>query len=262
MNKGFALVTGASSGIGAAIAKILASQGYNLVLVARRGPRLANLKSEIQKIFRVEIIEMEFDLAVPGVAQKLFDRILEQGIKIQILINNAGAGMQGKFLEMDSSQLEKMIQLNIITLTQLTLLFGKQMKAGEGGYILQVASASAFLPTPYVASYAATKAYVLSFSEALTFEFRHSGVSVTTLYPGITRTEFNAHADAKSPAFMNPSILSAEQVARIGLRAMFSRRRAIVPGLINKLTSWINGVFHRGFILFTAGVAMKKANSQ
>ena len=259
--KGFALVTGASSGIGAEIAKLLAAKGYNLIVVARRAERLADLKSKILKTYPVKIIEVELDLSSPDSAKRLFNLVLEKKITVEILVNNAGVGMQGKFLEMDVYQIEKMFQLNMTTLTLLTLLFGNEMKRMGGGYILQVSSASAFLPTPYVSAYAATKAFVLSFSEALTFEFRGSGVSVTTLYPGITTTEFNEHAEANSPGFMKPSILTAEQVAKIGLRAMFKRRRKIVPGFINKVTAIVNGVFPRGLIVFAAGLSMKKANS-
>jgi short-subunit dehydrogenase len=134
------------------------------------------------------------------------------------------------------------------------------MAARGRGYVLNVSSASAFLPTPYVAAYAATKAYVLSFSEALRYELRGTGVSVTTLYPGITTTEFNAVAHAKTPPAMDLSILPADAVARGGLRAMFARRRAVVPGLINKVNAVLSTVLPRGFIVTITGWLLGRAN--
>ncbi|MEZ4431372.1 MAG: SDR family NAD(P)-dependent oxidoreductase [bacterium] len=153
-----------------------------------------------------------------------------------------------------------MVRLNILTLTHLTASSPMTWSSARHGYILQVSSAAAFLPSPYVAAYAATKHYVKAFSEAIRYELRHTGVSVTTLYPGITRTEFNTVAGARTPPLMNLSVLDAATVARVGLRAMRRRRRAVVPGLINKLNAIFSEALHRGFITRTAGRLLEDAN--
>ncbi len=257
MGKGFALVTGASSGIGADIARVLAAEGYPLILVARRSERLEALRSELAC---VEVVVIQHDLSALHAAEDLVAKV--GGRPIEILVNNAGVGMQGQFLDMDLARVEEMCRLNITTLTALTQLVARQMVAAGHGYILQVASSAAFLPSPQVSAYAATKAYVLSFSEALGFELRGSGVSVTTLYPGITTTEFNTTASARTPPLMNLSILTPAVVAKAGVRAMFLRKRAVVPGLINKLSAFFAGILHRGLVLTLAGQLLKRANAR
>ncbi len=258
--KNYALVTGASSGIGLEFARQLAEKGYPLVIVARRIDRLEALRVEILAAYKVDVHILAQDLTAPDAALQVMAALKTKGIVLDILVNNAGYGMGGRFLEMEMSAIERMFQLNMHTLTHLTQLCARDMVSRKQGYILNVASAAAFLPSPYVSAYAGTKAYVLGFSEAIRYELKDSGVSVTTLYPGITTTEFNDVAEAKHPPMMNMSILSAEQVARIGLRAMFNRRRSIVPGFINKMNAFFSQVFHRGTITAVAGSLLKKAN--
>lgn len=261
MKKKFALLTGASSGIGWEMALQLAERGYSLVLVARRESRLHDLKKKIQDLHPVEIFIIISDLSEPNSALELFAQTKILGIKIDILINNAAVGMGGEFLEASPSELEKMFRLNIHSLTLLCRLFGEEMQKEKKGHILNVASASAFLPSAYVAAYAATKAYVFSFSEALWYEMKPLGVSVTTLYPGITETEFYAAGHTKPPPIMKFSILSASRVANIGLRAMFNRKRSIVPGLINKINAFLCHVLPRAWVIRSAGFLLKKANT-
>lgn len=258
--RGYALVTGASSGIGVDLARELARKGYPLLLVARRRERLEALAEELKKAHGVDVAVLAQDLAAPGAAVALRGAVRAGGWSVEVLVNNAGHGMQGRFLDMDIAAVEGMFQLNVTALTHLTQLFAREMVARGHGYILNVASAAAFLPSPYVAAYAATKAYVHSFSEALRYELRDSGVSLTTLYPGITATEFNAVAHAKTPPAMNLSILSAEEVARVGVRAMFARRRALVPGLINKLNALFCALLPRGLVVRMAGLLLARAN--
>jgi short-subunit dehydrogenase len=262
MPKPYALVTGASSGIGVEIARNLAARGYPLILVARRRDRLVDLQTQITQAHGVDVVVIDQDLAQEGAAQQLYDRVQQQNLRVGVLVNNAGVGMQGKFLDMEMARIARMFTLNMTSLTHLTQLFARDMVTAKGGHILQVASAAAFLPTPYVAAYAATKSYVLAFSEALRFELRGTGVSLTTLYPGITTTEFNEHAEAKTPSAMALSILSAHQVADIAVEAMLAGRRAIVPGWINKINAFFSSVLPRGLVIFFAGLLMKKANSQ
>jgi short-subunit dehydrogenase len=256
--RGWAVVTGASSGIGVDFARRLAAGGRPVVLVARRRDRLESLADELRRAHRVEVDVVAQDLAAPGGAAALADAV--RGRDVEVLVNNAGYGIQGRFVEMDPAEVERMIRLNVVALTELTQRFARAMAARGGGFVLNVSSASAFLPTPYVAAYAATKAYVLSFSEALRDELRGTGVSVTALYPGITTTEFNDVAHAKTPAVMGPSILSADAVAAVGLRAMFARRRAAVPGIINRVNAVLSTVLPRGLIVWITGRLLGRAN--
>lgn len=259
-DKPYALVTGASSGIGAEIARELAARGWPVIVVARRRERLDALAADLSAAHRVPVQVLAHDLCAADAAQGLFDACAAEGWRVGALINNAGFGVQGRFVDQGMEGIEEMVRLNVLTLTHLTQLFARPMVAAGDGYILQVASAAAFLPSPYVAAYAATKHYVKAFSEAIRFELRRTGVSVTTLYPGITRTEFNTVAGAKTPPLMNLSILSAEAVAKVGVRAMLRRRRAVVPGLINKLNAVFSEVLHRGFVTHAAGTLLEDAN--
>ncbi|MBK9261805.1 MAG: SDR family oxidoreductase [Polyangiaceae bacterium] len=260
MKKDYALITGASSGIGLAMAHELADQGYPLILVARRIDRLESLAADIRKRTNVDVCVIPLDLSEPDAAERLREETARRKLHTEILINNAGYGMQGKFIEMDTRKMAAMFRLNIDALTFLCREFAPAMVERKHGYILNVASASAFLPSPYVAAYAASQAFVGQFSEALRFELEGTGVSVTTLYPGVTTTEFNDVAGAKHPPLMNASVLTAAQVARISLRAMFRRKRSIVPGIINKINAFFSQVFHRGIITYVAGTLLKKAN--
>jgi uncharacterized protein len=260
MEKGHALITGASSGIGLAMASRLADQGFPLILVARRVDRLESLAAEIRDRTKLDVCLLPMDLCVPDAATRIHEETERRGLKPEILINNAGYGMQGKFLDMDVQKMAAMFRLNIDALTSLCREFAPDMVKRGHGYILNVASAAAFLPSPYVSAYAASKAYVGSFSEALRYELAGTGVSVTTLYPGITRTEFNDVAGARHPPIMNMSVLTADDVARIGIRGMLRRRRSVIPGFINKMNALFSQVFHRGFITSMAGNLLKSAN--
>lgn len=258
--RGYALVTGASSGIGAEIARALARRGWPVILVARRRERLEALAEALEVDQGVDVRIFAHDLAVAGAGQALFDAVAAEGLTVELLINNAGFGLQGRFVEQELGEVERMVRLNVLTLTELTQCFARPMVAARRGRIMQVASVAAFLPSPYVSAYAATKHYVKAFGEALRFELRRTGVTVTTLYPGITRTEFNAVADAKTPPLMNLSILSAAAVAEAGVKGMLAGRRAVVPGVINKLNAFFSEVFHRGFITHAAGRLLEDAN--
>ncbi len=252
-----ALLTGASSGIGLSMARQLAKQGWHLILVARRTDRLTQLKAELEAAHHISVHLIPQDLSAPDAAQQLFEAA--RPWQVDALINNAGSGMQGRFLDMDPAALDQMLRLNVHSLTHLTRLFAREMQ-GRDGYILNVASAAAFLPSPWVSSYAATKAYVRSFSEALRYELRSTGVSVTTLYPGITRTEFNEVAHAKTPRLMDMSILDADTVARIGLAGMFARRREVIPGWINWINAQLSLWLPPGLITWSAGRLLGQAN--
>jgi short-subunit dehydrogenase len=258
MQKGYALVTGASSGIGWEIALQLAAKGHAVILVARRLERLEALRDQITQAHKVPVLCIAADLSEPNSAQRLFEQVAAQGLQVDILVNNAGVGIQGEFVQMEPERLERMFILNIHSLTLLTQLFAKPMMARRQGYILQVASLAAFISTPYVSSYAATKAYVRSFSEGLRYELKGTGVSLTTLYPGITPTEFNHVAGGEHPSVMNFSIVSAAKVAEVGLRRMFRGRRSAIPGFFNKVSLLFQGMLPRSMATAAAGNLMKQ----
>ena len=260
-NHPIALVTGASSGIGADLARQLAQRGHGVILTARRADRLTALQQELAN-HGVPVHVVVQDLAEPNAPRQLLAAVQALGLEVSVLVNNAGYGIQGTFVDMDMAAIEQMTRVNLLALTELTQLFGRAMAQRGGGRILNVASAAAFLPSPYVAAYAATKAYVLSFSEAIRFELAPCGVTVTTLYPGITTTEFNKVAGARTPGVMDLSILGPADVARIGLDGLFAGKRAVVPGIINKINAFFSQVFHRGVITWVAGRLLAAANRQ
>lgn len=238
------LITGASSGIGYELGKIYAENGYNLVLAARRSDKLRNLKDDILKNINsnllIEIISV--DLAEDRAAYKLFDVIKSKDIEIDILINNAGAGMYGEFAEYSSEQMEKndrMINLNIKSVVELTKLFLDDMIKKDRGSILNVSSIAGFQPGgPLMANYYASKAYILSFSEALREELRKMNVTISVLCPGPTITEFEKSSNLTgSGLFSKFKTMTAKEVAEIAYRDFTKKKRIIIPGFMNKLAA-------------------------
>lgn len=256
MNKEYAIVTGASSGIGLDFAKILSKKGYNLVLVARRTDRLESLKQEILQSAQIDIHVVSLDLTENDAPAKLLQYTQQNKLIPGILINNAGFGTSGDFFNTPIEKTVKMLQLNMVTLTSLTYLFGAEMKKNNSGYILQVASVGAFQPSPYFSAYSATKAYVMLFSEALDYELKNSGVSVTTLYPGATKTEFFEVAEVKVNKLVASMLKTSEEVASIGLNAMFKRKRSVIPGFMNKLSAIITQYSPRRMTTWAAAKIM------
>jgi short-subunit dehydrogenase len=226
-----ALVTGASSGIGAAIARELARQGVHLILVARSRPPLEQLASEIRDVCPVAVCVLTQDLAEPDAARSLQQTLDEQNLKVDLLINNAGAGKSGPFLDLPLSEVEAQIQLNLLALTELCQLFAAPMVRRGYGQILNVASTGAYQPGPYTAVYYAAKAYVHSFSLALARELCGTGVTVTLLCPGATATDFSRRAGKKDLANAMPPA----KVARAAVRGLLSRRRLVIPGFANRV---------------------------
>lgn len=232
------LVTGASSGIGYELAMLFARDGHDLVLVARNKPRLMQLADELQDRWGVSVKVVVKDLSEPSAPGEIFGELQDERIGIDVLVNDAGFGTYGLFSESDlPSQLE-MVQVNIASLTHLTRLFLGEMLRNGNGKILNVASTAAFQPGPLMAVYYATKAYVLSFSEALANELKGSGVTVTVLCPGPTRTEFHQRANMEDSRLVRGQVLrymDAETVAAAGYRGLVSGKTLVIPGLRNKL---------------------------
>ncbi len=231
-----ALITGASGGIGYEFAKIFADKQYDLILIARNKNKLENIKSELKQQYHINVEILPFDLSNPSAAQDIYNKMQERGCTIHVLINNAGFGDYGDFIDLAWEKGNRMLQVNITTLTQLTHLFMKDMVDQKEGKILNIASTAAFQPGPQMAMYYATKAYVLSFSEAIAKELQGTGVSVTTLCPGPTQTNFQTTAAAdSSKLFKRLHVAGAKEVAETGYKALMKGKSVAIHGLVNKL---------------------------
>ena len=238
-----ALITGASAGIGREFARQLAGRASAVLLVARRRDRLEELRDELTaRASNLTVHIHVSDLAAQGAAEELAHLVGEQQIAIDLLINNAGVGDQGHFATGDRKRTDAMLQLNITALTVLTHLFLPSMIARKRGAILNVSSCASFLPLPRMAVYAATKAYVTSFSEALHAEVHKHGVSVSALCPGPVHTEFNdlaQRADERGERAPEFTYVSAEEVARLGLAGVEQNRAVVVPGAVMKAAMFL-----------------------
>lgn len=229
-----ALITGASNGIGLELAKIHASKGDNLVLVARNKSKLDELKTELEKQYKISVYTIGKDLSAANSAQDIYNETTEKKIQIDYLINNAGFGDFGMFYETDWNKELQMINLNITTLTQFTKLYLKDMVKRKGGKIMNVASTAAFQSGPTMAVYYATKAYVLSFSEAVDNEVRDKGVTITTLCPGATESGFQAAAKMEESALVKGKKLpTSKEVAEYGYWSMMQGKTVAIHGLMN-----------------------------
>ena len=230
-----ALVTGASSGIGSSFARLLAKSGANLILVARREDRLNKLAEILRNDFDVKVDVIVKDLAQLDASNELYRQTNALGLQVDVLINNAGLGTHGDFLNIPLSKHHQMINLNITALNDLTYLFGQDMAKRGQGSILLVSSIAGFLPVPRFSTYAATKNYVLALGEALGNEFKSKGVNVTTLCPGGTLTEFMGVAGQQIDGIRSLAMMSSDEVAKTGLKALARKQRVIVPGWLYKI---------------------------
>ena len=226
------LITGASSGIGREFSKLFAEKGYRLVITARREKNLAELKKMYPEN-NVEVIPC--DLGSEAGAEYLYNEVKKRSIKVDILINNAGFGLFGEFYETDIEKEKKMIDLNVKALVELSKYFLQEMLGRNSGRILNVASIAAFQPGPYMSVYYASKAFVLSFSEALRNEVRNTGVCISVLCPGPVETEFEKSSElTKSKLFSKLKPVTAEKVAYAGYRGLMKNRAVIIPGFFNR----------------------------
>jgi short-subunit dehydrogenase len=247
-----ALITGATAGIGFEFAELLASKGHALALVARDQARLAEQAASLEARHKIQVITLGKDLSNPASAPDIFRELQRRNFPVSVLINNAGCGVYGLFAETDLARELEMLQVNMASLAQLTKLFLKPMLDRHEGRILNVASTASFQPGPRLSLYSASKAFVFSFSCALALELRGTGVTVTTLCPGGTRTEFQRRAGMKPSPALRP--MTARSVAEIGYAAMLKGRPVVVAGWKNKL---MVAVSRRAPAMWSARVAEK-----
>ena len=232
------LITGGSGGIGYELAKLFARDHHNLVLAARSADKLKQVASELQGQFGVAVKTVAIDLATGPAAMFLFDQLRREEISVDILVNNSGYGAFGEFAEMPEQEILGQIELNVTALTHLTRLFLPPMLARRAGKVMNVASVAAFQPGPLMAVYYATKAYVLSFSEAVANEVRGSGVSVTCFCPGPTNTGFAKRAGTeRSRLFKKFGGMDATRAARDGYRGLMAGKTLVIPGVYNWLVA-------------------------
>jgi short-subunit dehydrogenase len=246
------LITGASAGIGTELARVFASNGHRLALVARRADRLATLAGEIAAAGGATPIVIPCDLQQPDAGDKIAAVLAGEGVEVEYLINNAGFGLFGRAIERDRVEQLGIIAVNIRAMTDLSLRFADHLIRHRGG-ILNVGSVAGFLPGPGMAVYYASKAYVLSFSEALRCELAPRGVRVTALCPGPVLSEFQARAGFM-PGFDSAILsVSASDVAKAGYRGLMANKRAVLPGLGIKIVPFLLRLFPRGFVLWAVG---------
>jgi short-subunit dehydrogenase len=253
----WALVTGASSGLGADFSRELARRGANVAIVARREENLRALADELAAARGVTVEPVAMDLGSRDGVAGLVRRLEAAGVVVDVLVNNAGFGVYGSFLDQPWERVEAMLELDVVTVAHLTRLLAPGMVARRWGRILQVASIGAFQATPTYAAYSAAKAFVLLFGEALDAELQGSGVSCTVLSPGVTATEFlDTAGNTELSSFQRRSMMRSEDVARIGIDAMMRGKRSVIPGALNALNTWSERFLSRRATTYLAGKLM------
>jgi hypothetical protein len=244
----YALITGASKGIGKEIAIELAKKKYDLILIARSASQLENTAKEINEKYAVKVDFLATDLSASDSARDVFKWVEEKNYKVSVLVNNAGYGAAGDFEKFTIEQNRDMMNLNMITLTEMCQVFLPMLKRHTEAYILNIASSTAYQALPQMAIYAATKIFVLNFSRALKYELKDSSVSVTCISPGATDTNFNERADipAKARKAAEKVAMTPQEVAKISVEAMFAGKTEVIPGFINKLAAFLAWIAPKG----------------
>jgi|ERR1051326_432432 short-subunit dehydrogenase len=249
------LITGASSGIGEAFARRLAAQGHNLLLVARTEEKLVTLCNELGRLNSIRALYVAMDISEPGAPERLFEETKQRDLQIDLLINNAGFGSMGDFAKLDLESELNMIDLNVRSLVELTHRFLEPMREKRSGAIINLASTAGFQPVPFMATYAATKAFVLSFSEALWEENRPYGIKVMALCPGATDTNFFAASRMERPPVRVSQ--TSEQVVNTALRGLQRGKSSIISGWTNFLMIETERLVPRSLILRAAGAVLR-----
>ena len=259
MSKGYAIVTGASNGIGLQIAKELAEKSYSLILVARRMERLENLKTEIVGKCSVNVHCISCDLSEPGAALEIYREIQKKNCNVEILVNNAGIGTFKPFVDTSVERLNEMMRLNVNALTNLTLLFMKDMVRKGSGKIMLVSSIVAFQAVPYYSAYSATKSYVLFLGKALAHELRNTHVTITTLIPGSTRTDFQKISGFQPSAMAERNAADPKFVAKKAVDGLVKGKRVVIPGWSNKILHVITKILPSRVMITLSGKMMNRS---
>ncbi len=257
----WALVTGASSGIGRVYVRELAKLGMNIVVVARRKDKLDELKLEIKEEFNREVEIIQSDLSVRGEPKAVFEQAIKDKL-IQVVINNAGIGFYGPFEDHSIDQYQKTLDLNITALTHLTYFFVHHMKEhGKPSFITNVASIAAYQGIPLFGVYCGTKKYVRDFTEALSYEYRNTNIHLCCVCPGGTYTEFTAHSGQNLKKAGHASMMSSEKVVQIGLKAMFEKKMTIITGVMNFIACHFGRFLPGRWALLVGHLAMNNSVS-
>jgi len=254
-----ALVTGASRGIGLELARVFAENGHDLIIVARSQPDLDRLADELRAKHGINVTVLPFDLTDRTAPDRIFADLEQRGLPVDVLVNNAGFGTWGPFAGTDLKEELDLIQVNIAALTHLTKLFLRPMLERKRGRILNVASTASFQPGPIMAVYCASKAYVLSFTEAVAMEVEGSGVTLTALCPGGTVSSFQDRADMHEARILKGKLMTAREVAEQGYRATMKGQTIKIPGLMNKLLAQSNRIAPRRTVAWVAKKILDRA---
>ncbi|MCC5920900.1 MAG: SDR family oxidoreductase [Cyclobacteriaceae bacterium] len=256
----YSLITGASKGIGKAIAEKFAHEGHNLLLVARSERLLLDLASDLKEKYRVEVEYLAIDLLAKNAADRVYNWCADNDYTVKVLVNNAGFGLYGPMLDLPADEQEDMLQLNINCLVKMCRLFSDSMKTLSQSTIINLASIAAFQAVPGFAAYAASKTFVLNFSKALHEELRPHGVQVTCLCPGPTQSDFFSRAGVQEDSLALKSLLmSTEEVAEITYKHLNTGKRVIIPGLSNKIGVWASKLTSTKIMGKITSSAFKKA---
>jgi short-subunit dehydrogenase len=242
----YAVITGATSGIGYELARLFAADSYNLILVARSEERLQQVTDQLKQLYSVEITPIPKNLFIPGAAKEVYEQVKAMDIPVDVLVNDAGQGEWGPFIETALERDIDIIQLNIISLLSLTKLFLQDMVMRNEGKILQLGSEAGTTPMPLLSVYAATKAFVISFSAALTEELRDKNITVTVLLPGATDTDFfhKAHQD-QTVVYQEKELAAPEEVAKDGYEALMNGESKVISGAKTKMHVMMNDPYER-----------------
>lgn len=253
------LITGASSGIGLELSRVFARNSYDLVLVARSLERMTELAAELNRNFGCRVHIVPVDLSEHGASLAVYQEVQRLGVDINVLVNNAGVGLYGEFEQQDWKSLDRMITLNIHSLTHLTHLFLPAMKLRSAGRIIQIASTAAFQPGPTMAVYYATKSYVLSFSSALQHELKGTGITVTTICPGPTRSGFQDNAEmGGSRLFSMMAIPGSDVVAEFTYKMAMKGKTVAIHGWLNRVMAFLTRIMPRWILMSVAKSIMAK----
>lgn len=243
-----ALITGASIGIGTELARLIAQDYDHLILVARTKKALEIVGRELKETHKISYEAVPADLSTEKGVEQLISRLKKNKTKIDLIVNNAGFGLLGKSVDLSHTQQMDMISLNVSALTRLSLFAGSQMSKNGGGGIINVGSIVAFMPGPFMSVYFASKAYVLSFSQALATEFRDENIQVTCICPGSTKSEFHKRSRMPITKSRRAAMMEAEDVARIGYEGFKAGKAIVVTGTTNKIITFLTRFFSRGFL--------------